>query len=288
MRNEIIDLIGVPENETLIYFAIPPGPEKLGICISALSNTKGGYIIFGVKVTDDSKIKLLGISKGFRNKVVVDGALEKLNSQPILDYKKLTRGSQDYYCISVDKSKLPILTMGKYYIREGIRNIEKKMENKTVVFVSHSHNSEDVVFVDLEDKTSLISYLKGLEIYHNFEFWIDKKIVTGDIWDKKIQSNIKRSHIALLLISEPFLNSKYIMDKEVNKFIKQRKEDGMVIFPIILSACSWKEHDWLSSTHFQPRDGKTLTKDYKDRGDRDELYQIIRDELKAISENFDE
>ncbi|HEY0379126.1 MAG TPA: hypothetical protein VGC87_19575 [Pyrinomonadaceae bacterium] len=47
---------------------------------------------------------------------------------------------------------------------------------------------------------------------------------------------------------------------------------------------SWKDHEWLRSTQFQPRNDKTRKRNDTDQGVRDELFLKIREELKALGD----
>ena len=144
---------------------------------------------------------------------------------------------------------------------------------KVKVFICYSHHDQSYLRDD-----SLLGYLKALERDGTAELWYDEKIVTGEQWNDEIQANIQASGIALVLVSQMLLNSEYITNEEIPKFIQKRKAEGMVIFPIILSACEWKRHDWLSRTQFLPRDGKNIESDYYQAGPQKEIFsRILRD-----------
>ena len=146
------------------------------------------------------------------------------------------------------------------------------------VFVSYSHDDAQYL-----DRVGLLKYLSGLK-HEGFEFWYDEYLMGGDLWDKRIKEEMARADIALVLVSQSFLDSDYCRNVEVANFIKLRAEKGLTIYPVILSHCSWKEHEWLVSTQFQPRNDKSLKRNYTDRGVLDELFLKIREELKALGE----
>ena len=146
---------------------------------------------------------------------------------------------------------------------------------KVKVFIGYSHQDKRY----LRD-TSLLGYLKALENEGLVEFWHDERITTGNLWDKEVQTKITESNVALLLISQAFLNSSYIQNEEIPRFLEQRRSQGMIIFPIILSACDWESHRWLKETQFLPRDGKNIERDYRNRGRRDELFLLILRDLR--------
>ena len=140
------------------------------------------------------------------------------------------------------------------------------------IFICYNHHDHRY----LEDD-SLLGYLKGLENDGIATFWRDARIVTGDLWDDEIKEHIGNSAIALVLVSQGLLNSKYIMNEEIPRFLKKRREDGMVVFPVILSACEWQRHDWLSKTQFLPKAGN-IESDYCELGKQKELFlEVLRD-----------
>ena len=124
---------------------------------------------------------------------------------------------------------------------------------KIKIFIAYSHHDKEFLADD-----SLLGHLRGLEIEKDAEFWHDERIATGDLWNAEIQRRISESHLALLLVSELFLTSNYVINTEIPLFLKKRRDEGMIIFPVILSACDWKFHDWLSQTQFLPKDGKNI------------------------------
>lgn len=143
------------------------------------------------------------------------------------------------------------------------------------MFVSYSHRDR----VYLSDG-ELVSYLKGLE-KEGVRFWWDESLNAGDNWDEEIKRRIKESHLALVLVSQWFLDSDYCTNVEVESFLRRSREDGLVIFPVILSPCEWERHDWLKSRQFLPREGKTVETDYVQPGQRKALYLDIRRDLRA-------
>jgi hypothetical protein len=143
------------------------------------------------------------------------------------------------------------------------------------IFISYSH--EDKTYFD--DK-SLIGILRPLE-NQGAQFWSDEEIPTGAKWDEMIKERIKESHIALLLVSQFFLDSKYCSGVEIPGFIKKAEEEKrLTIFPIMLSSCMWEEHEWLASRQFIPNDG-VIDVEYQDAGKRMKLFIEIRKKLLA-------
>ena len=83
----------------------------------------------------------------------------------------------------------------------------------TQVFVSYSHKDEAYL-----QKGELIDYLKS-SLGNKARFWDDRGIVTGNLWDETIHKNILNSQVAILLVSNHFIESEYINSVEVHKFL---------------------------------------------------------------------
>jgi internalin A len=71
------------------------------------------------------------------------------------------------------------------------------------IFVSYSHRDGKYL-----DDRSLLGHLQGLR-KDGVEFWHDTSLRAGDDWDHTIEKEIECADIALVLVSQMFLNSKY-------------------------------------------------------------------------------
>ncbi len=139
------------------------------------------------------------------------------------------------------------------------------------IFVSYSH--QDAKYLA---KDSLLGYLKGLE-YEQIAFWTDRQIRTGEPWDAVIKSRIQEADIALVLVSQGFLDSKYCLDVvEIKGFLANKS----YLFPIVLSPCEWQRHEWLSSRQFLPGGRTTIETHYTEPGQLKELFLEIRTQLR--------
>lgn len=152
---------------------------------------------------------------------------------------------------------------------------------KKRIFISYSHDDEK--YVDGNTSHSILKFIRGLEREASVEFWHDKgKISTGDLWDDKIKKGIRNSQIAICLVSQRFIDSSYITNVEIDKFLKKRKKEGMIIYPIILSDCDWSKCEWLKQTQYIPTNHQNIERHFNNAGKRKELYTKIRKELKSI------
>lgn len=78
-----------------------------------------------------------------------------------------------------------------------------------LVFISYSHNDDKF-------RAELCKYLGRLHESGQVSFWHDKKdLVLNSEWRKEICSAIKRSSAALLIVTQDFIDSKFIRDTEL-------------------------------------------------------------------------
>jgi hypothetical protein len=145
------------------------------------------------------------------------------------------------------------------------------------VFVSYSHQDGKYL-----NQGSLVDYVSGGLRNDGFDFWYDERIRGSDLWDDSIEQEMDRADIALVLVSQSFLNSRYSQDTEVRTFIDAARERGLRIYPVILRKCDWKSQAWLVVTQFQPRNGKTVEGSYRTRAARDGLFLTILEELRQL------
>lgn len=124
------------------------------------------------------------------------------------------------------------------------------MSNPTI-FISYSHKDEDW-------KDRLCTQL-GVFVKQNLlTVWEDRRIGAGEDWYDKIQEAMKTANIAVLLISQNFLTSDFILREEVTNLLRRRDEEGLLIFPVIIKSCPWQVVDWLRRMQIRPEDAKPI------------------------------
>ena len=144
------------------------------------------------------------------------------------------------------------------------------------VFICYSHRDSEYLSPD-----SLLGFLHGLEAEESVELWCDQRIGTGALWDDEIRRRLSESDIALVLVSQSFLDSAYCTNVEMRTFLTRRREDGMILFPILLSPCEWERREWLAATQCLPGGDETIEEHYVDPAKRKRLFLRIRKELRA-------
>lgn len=142
------------------------------------------------------------------------------------------------------------------------------------VFISYSHKDET-------EKDQLLSHLGVLQKAGLINVWVDDRISGGADWEDEIRQAMGRAKVAILLVSANFLNSDFILGKEIPNLLERRRKEGVTVFPVIAKACSWKKVSWLTQMNVRPRDGTPVWADGGLHADRhlativDEIADII-------------
>ncbi|NCQ98039.1 MAG: tetratricopeptide repeat protein [Microcystis aeruginosa L211-101] len=110
-----------------------------------------------------------------------------------------------------------------WYNRKVVMSEERDMPS---IFICYSH----------QDKGWRDRLLKFLEPLNDEEkiVWSDLDIQPGDIWDEKIKDSLSQVTIAMVLVSQDLLNSRYVKNEELPRLLKRREEEGVLIIPIFL------------------------------------------------------
>jgi len=151
-----------------------------------------------------------------------------------------------------------------------------KKSNYPSVFISYSHADE-------EWKDRVVKQLRVLESEGRFEVWDDRRIAAGEDWYPAIKQALTEASAAILLISEDFLISPFILGEEVPRLLRRRKEEGLRVIPLIVWPCVWRKVSWLKGVQSRPVDGRPLAKgnEYQICQDLADLATEVDDLLKA-------
>jgi hypothetical protein len=161
------------------------------------------------------------------------------------------------------------------------------------IFICYAHKDNDNPDLSKRWLDRLLEQLAPLQLQDKAEIWSDEKIELGDDWHEKIQSVLQEVKAAVLLISPSFLASEYIKNHELPVLLKNAKDRGVVIIPILLRQCLWKDTQFnypdpknspgkLSLSSLQAPTGKPLNSLQEDQQDQ-ALYDVAKSLLQIVS-----
>jgi tetratricopeptide (TPR) repeat protein len=128
------------------------------------------------------------------------------------------------------------------------------------VFISYSHKDEIW-------KDRLRPHLGMLEKAGRLTVWDDRSIDGGATWYDEIKKVMEGAAVAVCLISADYLNSDFCVKEEIPYLLERRKQEGMLLLPVLIRPCLWTSLDWLKALQMLPRDGKSVAVDFKDDWD---------------------
>ncbi|MEM9628612.1 MAG: toll/interleukin-1 receptor domain-containing protein [Pseudomonadota bacterium] len=123
-------------------------------------------------------------------------------------------------------------------------------------------------------------HLQHLEKLGTVEVWSDQDIKAGTDWYADIKHALRRTKVAICLISPHFLKSSFCIDEEVAYLLQARNRGDLEIIPILVEECTWKPHRWLSRLQMLPGGGKNLTTDFKD--DPAQIFAKVSNQVHAM------
>ncbi|MDQ1352309.1 MAG: Tetratricopeptide repeat protein [Acidobacteriota bacterium] len=107
-------------------------------------------------------------------------------------------------------------------------------QTRDKVFISYSHK-------DKEWLQKLETYLQALADSGKIIPWVDADIRPGDQWHEEIIEALETAKIAVLLVSENFLASKYITSIELPVILDAAKKKECTICWLLIRSCRYKE-----------------------------------------------
>jgi len=134
------------------------------------------------------------------------------------------------------------------YVKKYSRNSNDFVRKNIYI----SYHSRDRYY--LNQLKSVLDILKHKNIY----YWCDTYIEVGEKWEQKIHTEIKKADMAICLVTPNFFQSQYIQNVEIPNIL-YRKDEGLIIFPILFENCRWINFDWLNKIPMFPNDAKPMT-----------------------------
>ena len=107
------------------------------------------------------------------------------------------------------------------------------------VFVSYCH--ADAAWLD-----RVRIHLRPLVRQTGLDLWDDSRISPGQAWHEEISKALARARVAILLVSADFLASDFVVNNELPPLLHQAARGGLLIVPLIVSHCLFREHEELA------------------------------------------
>lgn len=161
---------------------------------------------------------------------------------------------------------------------EGTRQRERRIEMREMkerpvrLFYSYSHQDERL-------RNELETHLKLLQRRGMIETWHDRKIEAGDEWKRKIDENLERADLILLLVSADFIASDYCYEIEMKRALERHEKGEARVIPVILRDCNWQKADVpFARLQALPKDGKPVKK----WPDRDSAWRNVAERIERV------
>src|SRR5262245_17949778 len=127
------------------------------------------------------------------------------------------------------------------------------MANRTKLFISYSH--KDVRWLKaVKEQLAVLERERLLNVYD------DTRLLAGEAWHARLDSEMSAAKVGLLLISPSFLTSEFILDNEVPRLFDRHAAGGMSIYPLLVRPCPWGLVSWLSKLQIRPQDAERRPK----------------------------
>ena len=118
------------------------------------------------------------------------------------------------------------------------------------VFVSYAR--EDKRWLDPDYRFNLVPFLMESLRRHNVVFWYDKELKPGDEFKRNIDAEIDLAQIAILIVSQPFLNSEFIETREMSRIAERAQRGEMIVIPVLVEPCDWSDYPFLADRQMVP------------------------------------
>lgn len=159
---------------------------------------------------------------------------------------------------------------------EGTRQRERRIEMREIkerlvrLFYSYSHQDERL-------RNELETHLKLLQRQGLIESWHDRKIEAGDEWKRKIDANLDRADIIMLLISADFIASDYCYEIEMKRALERHEKGEARVIPVIVRDCNWRIAPF-AKLQALPKAGKAVKK----WPDKDSAWRNVAEGIERI------
>jgi len=149
------------------------------------------------------------------------------------------------------------------------------MSDGKLVFVSYAQ--EDREFLEGE----LLPFLRQYELGEQIEVWEDRLIGVGEDWYGEIAHRLDRAKVAILLVTQHFLASRFCLHEEVPVLLQRARRGKLHLFPLFVEPCNWEHERWLARVQMWPG-GKRSLRQHKPVRRKELLTEFARRVLAAV------
>ena len=140
------------------------------------------------------------------------------------------------------------------------------IDPKKQIFISYSKKDRNWL------EKHLLPQLQVLKKYNKILYWYDKQLQTGQEWRPQIQKEIDSSQVFIFIVTTNFLNSTFIIDKELPAILEKGKK--VQLLPLLIDPCLWDQNQSLRDLQFYPDNAKPLSK-FDDQEKEEQLIGLM-------------
>lgn len=148
----------------------------------------------------------------------------------------------------------------------------QRVDVKKTVFISYSHDDKE--WLDRLRKSLKLLERKGL-----IDIWDDTAIEPGDRWHAEIDKALARSKLAMLLVSQNFAASDFILDDELPYILQAVERESVRLLWIAVSSAPY---DDLGIGDYQALNDPKKPLDSLDEGACNEELTRIYEKIKEL------
>ena len=117
------------------------------------------------------------------------------------------------------------------HVLQFLHFVAPKVRSTKQVFISYCHE-------DAEWLTKLKQFLRPLEAQGLIKVWDDTEIKTGSKWLEDIAHELESANVAVLLVTQNFMDSPFIQSNELPRILEKAEKRGCQIFWIAVNESS--------------------------------------------------
>ncbi|HLL73914.1 MAG TPA: COR domain-containing protein [Pyrinomonadaceae bacterium] len=139
------------------------------------------------------------------------------------------------------------------------------------IFVSYSHKDERLL-------NELKTHLSPLRRLGLMETWDDREIEAGEDWREKINENLERADVFILLVSASSIASDYCFEKEFGRALERHAKNELRIIPVIVRDSSWRKIPELAGLQAVPKDGRAVMSS----ANKDKTWREVSESIEKV------